>query len=387
MIIKKLVWLIKDSTRLFKISICFPGSISRKYRFLKYAILARHNGVVYLRVERVASEFVNSWYAMSDMSPSEKKWYIKHGFNPKYKYYCGVRPENYKLFLSDFEFYKRDNYVNKNALWFDNKLNTYYLLYPFSNNLPKHYFYISGGGGVFPLDIIDKHNSSPDGVISLLMNKKLLAAKKCTGGHGDGFLKLEYENDSIVVNGKIMLEDEFRLFINSLDGYLITEFVKPAKWLRQLAGENSSAVMRVMTIYDEIDGPQFLRAMIRIGTGKSGPTQAGYDILYAGIDDNGVLFGCFYEYSDYCWERMENHPETGEVINGRIMPNMEELKQLCKTVSGYLPCSPYLIFDIIPSDNSFKILEINSHGQPFLFEPFDPVKGSEYFTRLFKVDQ
>lgn len=238
-----------------------------------------------------------------------------------------------------------------------------------------------------PLDVETKRNYEPQEVIQLLKEKKLLAAKKCFGGHGEGFYKLEFSNDrAFIANGKEYSIDELCHLISSLKGYIITDFIKPAKWIRKMAGENSFAVIRVMTLYDEKDGPQFERIMMRLGTEKAGPTQAGHDFMYVGIDNNGTIFGCFYEYSDYSWEKMDKHPETGELINGMIMPNMDELKNICLRISGFLPSTPYLIFDIIPTDDSFLILEINSHGQPFNFEPFDPVKDSKYFTRLFEVD-
>ena len=238
-----------------------------------------------------------------------------------------------------------------------------------------------------PLDFEEKHNYSPQIIFSLLRKKSILAAKKCHGGHGEGFYKLEYKDGSIWVNGKRISDNNFWELIHSMRGYIITDFIKPAGWIRQMAGENSFAVLRVMTIYDREDGPQFERVMIRIGTEKSGPTQAGHDHMYVGIDKYGKLYNCIYEYSDYSWEKMDKHPETGEKINGRVLPNMEMLKHMCITISGYLPNSPYLIFDIIPTDDSFSILEINSHGQPFIFEPFDPVKNSNYFKRLFEVKQ
>ena len=47
--------------------------------------------------------------------------------------------------------------------------------------------------------------------------------------------------------------------------------------------------------------------------------------------------------------------------------------------------TPYLVFDIIPTDDSFSILEINSHGQPFIVEPYYRLKLHPEFKNLFKL--
>ena len=99
--------------------------------------------MISFRIKRVATDFVNAWYAMSNMSDAEKNWYFKHGFNPSKKFFYGVLPINYNMYISDFEFYNTHNYKNRSSHYlFDNKLNTFYLLYPFKKCFPKHYFFV-----------------------------------------------------------------------------------------------------------------------------------------------------------------------------------------------------------------------------------------------------
>ena len=366
------------------LSMRYKGSLMQKFRYYKYANMSRRKGVAWFRIDRLAADYTNGWYEMRDMPEKEKTWYIEHGYNPAKKYFCGVTPENYKKYISDFEFYKSSSYKNARSLmWFDNKLNTYYLLKPFSEFLPKHYYY-ANEGIMYPLDVETKCNVSSKKIVELVKTKKEVAAKKCFGGHGEGFYKLEYRENSFIANGKVVSEEELNRIITHMNGYLITDFVRPAKWIREMAGEDSFCVLRVMTIYNG-DGPHFERLMARLGSKKAGPTQAGHDFIYIGIDEDGVIFNPFYEYSDYEWESVKYHPETKNRIEGERMQNMDKLKKLVTDVAGYLPTTPYLIFDIIPTDDSFSILEINSHGQPFNFEPFHPVKESENFRKLFNL--
>lgn len=363
----------------------YKGEINKKFRFYKYAKMCRGKGVIYFRIERLATDYTNAWYEMRNMPEQEKTWYIEHGYNPAKKYFCGVTPDNYKKYISDFEFYATSSYKNIHShMWFDNKLNTYYLLKPFSEFLPKHYYYAKAGV-IYPLDVNNKCNVSSKEIVELVKTKKEIAAKKILGGHGEGFYKLEYSNGVFLANDKESTESDLRGLINELDGYIITDFVKPAKYLREIGGEDAFGVIRAMVIYDDVDGPQFERLMLRLGTSKSGHTQAGHDYLYIGIDENGSFMDPLIELSDYEFKKTDVHPDTGKPLLGNSLRNLDKLKSIVKAISGYLPTTPYLILDIIPTDDSFLILEINSHGQPFNFEPFHPVKESEYFRKLFDL--
>lgn len=379
--IKPILWWI----RYWKQSRKSAGNkFDRRAKYMKFARKAKKNGVVDFRVDRIATEFTNAWYAINTMPAIEKKWYMDHGFNPSAKCYCGVSKDNYKQYISYFEFYNSQNYVNHTgAQWFDDKLNTYYLLAPFADNLPKHYFY-AVNGVMYPLEVRVKRICQTEDIVSLI-KEKAIAAKKCLGGHGEGFYKLEYTNGTFLANDKEISERDIKQIIKKLDGYIITEFVKPAKYLREIAGEDAFAVMRAMVIFDDVDGPQFERLMLRLGTTKSGHTQALHDYLYIGIDENGLFYNPLIELSDYDFEKIEVHPDTGKKLLGNSLRNLDKLKGIVKEISSYLPMTPYLILDIIPTDDSFLILEINSHGQPFNFEPFEPVKESKYFKKIFRV--
>lgn len=380
-VIKGILWWIR-TWRQSKKSVGKKCAYRRKY--MKFAKMARKKGVVQFRIDRIAKEYSLDYFEGGGKE-SPEKWYLyDYGIATSKSKWYGLTKENYKCFLSDYDFYNTDNYMNEQFVyWFDDKLSTYYLLQPFSKYLPKHYFYAKNGV-MYPLNIEEKHNYHASDVVSLVKTRAI-AAKKCIGGHGDGFYKFEYLEDVFYINDKKYMEKDFERLLEKLDGYIITDFVKPAHYLREIGGEDAFAVLRAMVIYDDVKGPQFERLMLRMGTKKSGHTQALHDYLYIGIDENGAFFNPLIELSDYDFETIENHPDTGKKLLGNSLKNLELLKKTIREISGYLPITPYLILDIIPTDDSFIILEINSHGQPFNFEPFHPVKESENFRKLFNL--
>jgi hypothetical protein len=212
-----------------------------------------------------------------------------------------------------------------------------------------------------------------------------LAAKRCHGGHGDGFHKLAYNNGVILIDDKPCNEKDLEVLIDGMDDYLLTDFVYPSKALQDVIGEDSFAVMRVLTTYTPEDGTSVDRMIIRLGTKAAGHTQAGYDILYANIDDEGCLRDTVYEHSGWHCEKMEVHPETHKTVEGFKIEGLNKLKEVLTDIAGRLSVAPYLVWDIIPTDDSFSILEINSHGQLENFERFESLKKNRKLCQLLQL--
>jgi len=375
---------LKGIWSLCRLTAGYDGGLQKKLKYLNFARIARKSGVVPFRIDRVASEFVDAWYAVKDMDASEKLWYITHGFNPNRKAWYGVTPDNYRSFVSEFEFYRDSSYVNIHfSSWFDDKLTTYRILQPFKNDQPRHFFYLKQGGA-HPLDFSTDKLQTAETIVNLA-KESALALKRCEGGHGDGFMKVHFNGDKYYLNDKEITYKDLVARIASLDGYIVTEFIKPHASLRAIAGEDNFSVLRVISVCDPEDGPQVIGIIVRIGTTQAGHTQAGHDHFYMNVDiATGQASDAVFEHSDYCFEKITKHPETGESLDNVIIPDIEDIVCLVKKVSSFLSMTPYLVFDIVPTDNGPKILEINSHGQPFIVDQYIRVKQNEYFAKLFK---
>ena len=375
---------IRSALMVGRLTIKYNGSLKQKHLFYRFANIAKKNGVCSFRIERVASDYVNGWYGVTDMSNKEKMWYISHGFNPNRRAWYNVTPDNYKSFISDFEFYRIKSYVNLPFTeWFDNKLSTYYILSRFKEYQPIHYHYLKKGH-ILPIDCNYQKEITFSELLSLL-KREPLALKKCVGGHGDGFMKLQFNNDKYYINDKLADLKELEKTIGSLDGYIVTEFVKPHASICSVIGDDNFAVMRAMTVFDPQDGPQIIGMMIRLGTVKAGHTQAGNDHFYMNVNlDTGKVSDAVYFYSDFDYERTHIHPDTNKNLEDIIVPDILGIKQVVLNISSYLSATPYLVMDIIPTDKGPKILEINSHGQPFIVDQFVRVKENKYFHNLFK---
>lgn len=376
---------IKLKGYILSLTMKYKGSLKAKRWYFKNAKNAAKHGVAWSRIDRVAGEFTDALIEKTPEMSLEEKWkYCNLGFHPHWKARVGVTMDNYKQFINYWEFYNRKAYVNHRLHnLFDDKLLTYYALNKWEDYVPNHYFYMHKGK-LCPLDSIVKTNLTWKSVLDLIKHKPL-AAKKCHGGHGDGFHKLAYNDGTVLIDDKPCGENDLKDLIEGMDDYILTDFSYPSLALQNIIGEDSFAVMRVLTTYTPEEGPSVDRMIIRLGTKVAGHTQAGYDILYANIDDDGCIRDTVYEYSGWHCEKMEKHPETGKTVEGFKLEGISELKKVLTDIAGRLSVAPYLVWDIIPSEKSFSILEINSHGQLENFERFESLKKNKKLCQLLQL--
>lgn len=352
-------------------------------------------GVIPGRWDRLAESFIYDFFRYKKTTLKQKLWAYKRGFISERIFRFGLNEENYSTYFSDIDFYNRASYKNNRLVYlFDDKLATWYALQPFKEHLPEHYYAIENKK-IRELNKTESDaDNSSDGIIKLLHEKKELAFKQTKGGHGAGFMKISYENGQYKVNNKTVSKNELEKLINEINGYVVTEYIYAHAGLAEIyaatpeaAKTVSPSVIRIYTIYDSKEGSQLIGSLIRFGATKAG-FLVDYDgAIYCGIDlKDGTLFNPLIDVDDFGTEPCLIHPDTGKKIEGKI-PNWEYLVREIIKISNYLNLTPYLTYDIVLTDNGFKILEINSHGMPRILQPFHPFFGNKYSRRLFRGEE
>lgn len=363
----------------------FKGDMKHKLTYYKFSKMAKKNGVIDFRIDRVAKEYTHDYLDYPEVSKEDKKWFYKQGIQSYKLNWYGITKENYQNYISDFDFYGKYNYMNREfESWFENKLNTYYLLSPFKDSMPRHYYFLKDKK-ILPIDVDVKKNGTVQDIVNLV-NQKPIAAKAVIGGHGIGFYKFEKKENFYLVNNEKKTLEEFTELLKVLSDYIITDYIIPQKKFVEMCGEGAFSVIRVVTVYDEKDGPQITATLIRLGCKAGGLVTDYAGTIYAGLTiENGQAFNPIYRISDDYYKECKNHPDTNADLENFKMDNWEGLKDLAKSVSAYLPMTPYLVMDIIPTDNGFSILEINSHGQVRIVEPYYPFLANEYNKKVFTI--
>ena len=79
------------------------------------------------------------------------------------------------------------------------------------------------------------------------------------------------------------------------------------------------------------------------------------------------------------------HPDTGILLEG-YLPHWDLIKEKIVEISSYIPQVRFMGYDVILTEDGFKIIEINSHPGTDYIQSVHPYMregaSKEFFTRL-----
>ena len=295
----------------------------------------------------------------------QKIWCWRHGFQSFRIQQYGLTKENYKNFLSDYQYHWLNRINNGYQIWINDKTTTRYVMEPYKQFLAKYYYDIIKMNGKTCIkalqDIPEGFEASFDGIFKLLRQEKLLALKPSAGTHGDGFYRMEYADGKYLINGKEMTEDEIVAMISGFKSiYVITEYLFMHHELKKIY-PNSVNTIRVAVVNQSAYEPKIMQTYMRIGSSKSGFTDnVGYGGICAKIDTATGRYYCAEQLRDHKFTPCPKHPDTGVEIEG-IVPNWDYMCEGVLNICRFMPELEYLGFDIAITDDGFKIIEINIH--------------------------
>lgn len=316
----------------------------------------------------------------------EKIWAHKRGFFVSRIKDYGLTEKNYKNYLSDFDYYLLYPINNEFKLWIDDKLTFRYILQPFKEYLPKYYYQLKNNNFIKLMDCPSNLDNSVIGLISLLKDQGNLALKLISGSLGAGFYKMSYENNIFFINDKKVLEKDMVDFLIELDNYIITEYIKPHKKIATIYPTTPNTLRLV--IKNENCNPKLIGGFIKFGTKNSGMIEH----IHAGgvlssVDFKNGSFGNGKIYREGVLVDCLNHPDTGVKIEGMIS-NWELILSKVMEIGQYIPQLRYVGYDIVVTDEGFKILEINSHSGIGLLQIYKHLMEDEnsrdFFANLLK---
>ena len=162
---------------------------------------------------------------------------------------------------------------------------------------------------------------------------------------------------------------EWDSFVNSLNGYIVTEYIFQHKELEKVC-PGSACTLRIIASRQQNDGydggmanvfVSYARFGTKLSHGASNLSSGGVGIPF---DFNTGRFGhYFYRYKKFAQGRdykYKSHPDTGIELYNQLLPNWEMVKDAVYALCDHFSSLEYFGFDIIITDSGLKLCEINT---------------------------
>ncbi len=182
-------------------------------------------------------------------------------------------------------------------------------------------------------------------------------------GSGQGVFFLSRDDDGLKLNGNELTLEEVCAFLSELDRYLSTEFQEQAAYARKIY-PGSTNTLRVITLWEVKTGAPFVAAVVhRFGTSRSAPIdnwQQGSGGVCSSVDmETSALGQAVTLSSDNKLVWHSSHPDTGEPIEGVVIPDLSSCIEGLLKAASHLPFCPYIGWDVVLTEDGFSILEAN----------------------------
>lgn len=315
--------------------------------------------------------YLRQWIALSKIDPKLAKfvplrkriWAMRKGFYADRVLFYGLTKENLHKYMPDF-IHDTLHPINEGySSMIDNKMQLPFLLKDFSEYVPIHH-YLLYNSEMIGLSSNDQYRGAydPGKLLSFLkMNNKLIIKPLAESG-GEGVLLIETCPGSFLLNGILCNENEMLRHLANLDHHIVCQFVEQHQYANELYPLTTNTI-RFITMHDYKEHKAFIGACFhRIGTSQTIPVDNfGKGGLLCSIDMESGIIGRALAWSNVNGVTFqERHPDTEVCFSGKMIPSWDHVKAEVMRMAEQLAFLPYMGWDIVITNNGFKVLEINS---------------------------
>lgn len=220
----------------------------------------------------------------------------------------------------------------------------------------------------------------------LLHRERDLVLKPVSGGGGrDVTVWHADDGGTIRVNGRAADETELRRLEADCEGYLVSEYVQQHPTIAALYPATTNTI-RIVTMRDD-DGVFIAATILRIGCERSRPTDNwSRGGMTTTIDLTSGRLGRAASYSadesHLAWHVC--HPESGARIEGTMIPHWQEVTDAILDVARSLPFLPYIGWDVVVTEDGFRILEGNKYPDVHILQVHRPLLADDRIRAFYR---
>jgi hypothetical protein len=177
--------------------------------------------------------------------------------------------------------------------------------------------------------------------------------------------------------------EQLAAHVADLDQFIVVEFVQQARYAREIF-EPATNTIRMLTMREGTTDETFLAAAAhRFGTSRSKPMDnfsaggltADIDLGTGVLGRAAIRASTPHELRGLTW--LDHHPDSGAPISGTVIPNWPDVAKGVVDIADRLPYLPYLGWDIVVTDDGFRVIEANNTPDPRTLQIHRPLLNDE----------
>lgn len=337
----------------------------------------RHGQCVWALVQRQLSSTVRT-----PVRVRPQLW--RHGFLSEAWVIYDLARNDWRHYVSDYDRFTRTRLINgRYAAVLDNKLMFESLLGGLGLT-PRFHGVLEKGCMLVPTGKA-RPVSAAKRVRDVLRRDGALVLKPLTGGGGRGLMMLRDNGDSLTCNHAPIDEADLRRFAETCENYMACELVAQHAAFARLYAKTTNS-LRIVTMYDEDCGPFIAAAVLRIGNDESAPREAwqkGGLCANVDVESGGIGPAVRYPANSDRLNWFTAHPDTGAVVEGGGVPHWERVCRELLDLSRSLPVLKYVGWDVVVTEDGFRILEGNNYPDVNLLQVHRPLLADRRVRKFF----
>ena len=277
----------------------------------------------------------------------QKKWAHERGFVSRSIERYGLNDDNWKDYVSDFEYMFISPINNAYEKWVTDRLTPHYILQPYKEMLPEMYYNIIRRDG--ELKIIDLNDStviSTEDFLEALKNKKRFQMIPSEVSKRYRTYLLEYRDGDFIVNNEVIEYERLEALVNRVGRYyVVREYSETRNDIKEMFNGHEP-IFKFIIRNDENNEAEILSAAVQ--------TEHPYEF--------GVYVG--RRFSEFESHEIKIEINSGEFFNGEYeevylgtVPEWNSICEQVKKAAAFMSEIEYMGLFIKITDNGLKIVD------------------------------
>jgi hypothetical protein len=313
----------------------------------------------------------------------------RRGFYANRVYFYDFGHNDSKLYVSDYFNLLSHPYNGPYSSLIDNKLYLPIYLHRFAAHLPQYYYLLTNDSVVKlrgDKSVVTKGESACWEEILAIIRNENCVLKPVNREGGEDVRVLEYRQESFLVNGSPHTKEQMTRTLKDARNCLICGYIHQHRYAQELNPTTTNTV-RLLTCWDvEKNEPFIAKGFHRIGRATMyGADNGALGGLITWIDLENAVLGKIALKREGRIEYVDRHPDSGVSVCGTRIPHFDTMTAKVIEMCRELNFVRYIAWDIVITDDSFRVLELNSLTDMYGYQLFEPLLADPRLLRFYQT--